>query len=113
MEYKADLTNAHEWRPLPLNNMYWISHDGRIWSCRTNRLLKGTITQWGTQHVTLYHQKRAYSSTVHRLVMNVWGPKPQGEEDNIRHLDGNLLNNNVTNLAWYSKKAHTGKAWDD
>ena len=40
---------------------------------------------------------------VHKLVAEVWLPKPIEGQTFVTHLDGNLKNNHVSNLKWLTK----------
>jgi hypothetical protein len=53
--------------------------------------------------------KRKYFA-IHRLVAMMFIPNPNNYEQ-IDHLDGNKLNNNVENLEWVTPKENTNRAW--
>ena len=82
---------------------YQVSSDGRVWSTRTWR---GQTGRWlkpktgtGYQQVNLYREGRQHDVYVHHLVAEAFlGPRPGGME--IRHLNGNQLDNRADNLAW-------------
>lgn len=79
-----------------------VGDDGSIWSC-----CRSPSGQW--RRLSGTKNKRGYLETwvangggrrlVHHLVLEAFvGPKPDGAE--CRHLDGDPLNNALTNLAW-------------
>jgi hypothetical protein len=117
-----------EWRPVVgWEELYEVSDLGRIrrlpYTDSAGRaggirrykgwLLNGEITHKGYRRIGLQRggekQKRYYA---HILVLTAFrGPRPPGKQ--CRHLDGNHLNNSLSNLKWGSaleqvadKKAH-------
>jgi hypothetical protein len=66
-------------------------HGGRIFRPRTDR--------YGYLQVRLSRDGKGVPRTVHQLVCEAWhGPKPDGLQ--VRHLDGDQLNNTPGNLKW-------------
>lgn len=81
---------------------YDISSDGKLWSHYSDRYLKGSIS---LNHHDKYEKymlsqdgKRRFITT-HRLVAYAYLPKPY-KKDYVNHIDGNIHNNNVSNLEW-------------
>lgn len=103
---------TEQWRDIPgYEGRYQASNLGRIRSldrrvpCAhgATRLMRGRVLKpAGSKYnrhlmVVLGHGKNG--SPVHQLVAHAFlGPRPEGQE--VRHLDGNPLNNNVDNLAY-------------
>ena len=85
---------------------YSISDDGRIRNDETGRELKGTFKSCEYHKVSLMIEGKAKSYMVHRLVAEVFLPNP----DNlpvVHHIDGNKLNNNVSNLQWVTEQENS------
>lgn len=117
------------WKDIPgYEGKYQASNLGRIRSLnrRVNighgatRLLQGRVLKPAGQktdpHLSVVLGHRAAGSTVHSLVARTFhGPCPPGQE--VRHLDGNPLNNRADNLAYGSRTENildvyrVGKAW--
>lgn len=112
------MTSSDEiWRDIPgYEGRYQASTLGRIRSldryvrCSTGgvgiRLHKGRILRPAGQssdpHLRVVLGKKAPSSLVHVLVATTFlGPRPAGCD--VRHLDGDPLNNRVDNLAYGSR----------
>jgi hypothetical protein len=84
---------------------YEISHAGVVRRLTSKKRARaGAVKeQWqstsGRMNVGLYRDGRGHKFQVHRLVLEAFvGPCPEGME--CRHLDGNHLNNDLTNLEW-------------
>jgi hypothetical protein len=108
-----------DWRPIPGLPDYEASTLGRIRSQRTGRwqIMFGTITGSGYRYVCIRQGGAKKNRTVHSLVAEAFhGPRPDGLE--VRHLDGNHLNNAPTNLTYgtpsqnrYDSVAHGTHRW--
>ncbi|MBN8472358.1 HNH endonuclease [Corallococcus exiguus] len=93
------------------NDDYCAGSDGRVYSRtryagfgRKERVdwypLVGHRNRKGYQTVSLCHENRKVTRTVHRLVCSAfYGPAPFPEAQ-VRHLDGDPTNNVPSNLAW-------------
>ena len=95
--------------------LYQVSNLGNIKSlhCNKERIMKPTIRSNNYQYYfvgLLKNGKRKYFA-VHRLVAMAFIPNPNNYEQ-VDHLDGNKLNNNVDNLEWVSPKENTNRAWE-
>ncbi len=78
---------------------YSITKDGRVWSCRFKRWLKGNKNSNGYLHVCLRCNNKSYTRKIHRLVLETYiGPCPENMQ--CRHLNGNRLDNRLENLCW-------------
>ena len=88
-----------------LSGGYVVSDDGRVFSTRTGAPieLSRRVDSAGYYHtVNIRRAGRAANIKVHRLVAAAFlGPSPFPKA-HVRHLDGDPLNNHVSNLAWGS-----------
>ena len=97
---------AERWLPIPgYEGRYDVSDLGHVRSWLPNngtptpRALTTELNNHGYLRAVLYKDRRKIGKRVHQLVMLAFvGPRPDGLE--TRHLDGNRLNNALTNLAY-------------
>lgn len=99
----------NEWTDIPgYEGLYQITPDGRIRNY-AGKVLKLSVPRNSREYpaINLCKDcvKRRYS--VHRLVALTFIGPPPFEGAQIRHLDGNHVNNSVSNLAWGSAKENT------
>lgn len=96
-----------EWRPIPgYEGLYEVSSAGQIkrtgsgHGATPGRILRQRVHANGYLHVGLRDAQRCRRVvTVHSLVLSAFeSPRPSGMEG--RHLDGNRLNNDASNLRW-------------
>jgi hypothetical protein len=104
-------TPTEQWLPLPgWEGRYEASSEGQVRSVSRispqgrrvgGKILSQTLRGFGYQHVSLHNNATGERSfmTVHKAVMLAFvGPRPEGQE--IRHIDGNPLNNKLSNLTF-------------
>lgn len=96
------------WRVVPdSNNRYYVSNYGRTKSFAINKkdgkILKNSEIK-GFKLVQLNTDKVKRKVYVHKLVAEIWIPKPSDKHIYVTHLDGVLKNNHVSNLAWHTKE---------
>lgn len=96
-------------------DLYMVSNTGLIKSLHwgKEKLLKQVIRNNNYPYYfvgLLKNGKRKYFAT-HRLVAMMFIPNPNNYEQ-VDHLDGNKLNNNVENLEWVTPKENTNRAWE-
>jgi len=91
---------------------YSVTEDGRVWSHKRNRFLVGGDKK-GYRGVLLSKpgEKRVYK-TVHRIVAEAYLPNPENRPQ-INHIDGDKLNNAVSNLEWITAKENLLHAVDN
>lgn len=92
--------SAEEWRSVVGWPDYSVSNLGRVASHKGSepRVITGGLVD-GYRRVKLYGESGARFIAVHALVAGAFiGPRPDGQQ--VRHLDGDRLNNVASNLAY-------------
>lgn len=90
-----------EWRPVAGFPDYEVSSLGRVASVKRGerQILRGGKTDTGYRNVLLYRDGVRVGRRIHQLVAHAFlGPRPEGLQ--IRHLDGDQLNNEARNLLY-------------
>ncbi|MCF6171747.1 MAG: NUMOD4 motif-containing HNH endonuclease [Bacteroidales bacterium] len=98
-----------EWRFVPASGKrYQVSNYGRVKSFVNNKkdgqVLKCALIN-GFKLVQLNTEKFKRKVYVHKLVAEIWLPKPSDKHTFVTHLDGNLKNNQVANLEWHTRES--------
>lgn len=75
-----------------------IYKDGRVAHFSSN-LLKPSVSKKGYLRVYLSKNSKKYTKSVHRFVAEAFIENPLNKRT-VNHIDGNKLNNNVSNLEW-------------
>lgn len=80
---------------------YHVYEDGRVYSTKSNRFLKGEITKYGYQIYALSILGQQKVFRINRLVAYLYLEIPENDEELVvNHKDGNKLNNHYSNLEW-------------
>ena len=86
------------WEPIE-GFHYSASTDGRVRNDETDTIKAQTIRKDGYYKVDLYDNGQRSSKRISRLVAEAFIPNPDNKPQ-VNHIDGNKLNNDVSNLEW-------------
>lgn len=87
------------WKTIKGFENYKVSNTGKVYSLAKNKVMKPWIVNSGYYVLTLVDSGVSKNMSVHRLVAKAFIPNPLNKEQ-VNHIDGNKLNNNVDNLEW-------------
>ena len=88
---------------------YSVTKGGKVWSYSRNKWLRPSKHRGGYLQVILWRNGKGFCRKIHTLVLEAYiGHRPKNKE--CRHLDGNELNNNLSNLRWGTHKENTKDA---
>lgn len=89
-----------KWITIREHPNYEVSNRGNVRNKRNGYILKPQLNRKDGYHRVSLNGKRYY---VHRLVADAFFDGEHQEMD-VNHIDGNKLNNDLTNLEWYTRK---------
>ncbi len=93
-------TNTLVWKDVVgYEGLYKVSNTGVVRSMKRHVNLKPGLTKFNYHHVGLYKDGKTKTSRVHRIVGIAFIPNPENKPQ-INHIDGNKINNHVSNLEW-------------
>lgn len=91
---------------------YIIYDNGDLYNKITGKMLKGSIRLNGYKQYRLSKNGEKQNFYAHRLVAEAFIPNPENLPI-VNHIDGNKLNNNVTNLEWTSYSDNSKHAYEN
>lgn len=105
------------WKPInfipDLQDWYYVSNYGRVYSRFTDSLIKPTQRTDGYLIVLLRTKDNlAIAPVVHRLVMMAHKPISNPDDFHVNHIDGVKTNNVITNLEWVTRSENMLHAYN-
>jgi hypothetical protein len=91
---------------------YSISIDGAVTNTKTNTTKTAWLGKNGYLHVDLYHNGYNKKVAIHRLLAIHFIPNPDNKRT-VNHMDGNKLNNALSNLEWATDSQNVKHAYDN
>lgn len=93
--------------PIPEHPEYLIDEGGRVFSTKSNKYLKPYLSSSGYLRVGLYSEGKVKHYLISRLLARVYlNLESLDSEDEVDHIDTDILNNRIGNLQVLSKKNH-------
>lgn len=100
------MSSPETWRPVVgFEGDYEVSDHGNLRSLKYGKVRPLRTYLWGPGYLYCQLSKDGKSSpfSVHRLVALAFLGMPDGDRDEINHIDGDKLNNHVSNLEWCTR----------
>jgi len=97
------LSELEIWKTIEDFPGYEVSTLGRVRNKESRRLLKGALHHSGYWQYCLRKEGNTKTIFIHRLVAKAFIPNPHYKPQ-VNHIDGNKLNNKVSNLEWVTNQ---------
>lgn len=88
---------------------YDVTEDGVCINTETGHIKKPFISR-GYKKVKLWKNGKSKNMLIHRMVALKYIPNPDNKPQ-VNHIDGNKLNNNVSNLEWCTREENMQHAY--
>ena len=82
---------------------YKISNLGNVYGKKRKRNLKPSLNSHGYYHISLWKNGKEKKMSIHRLIGLHFIPNPENKPT-VDHIDQNPINNDLSNLRWYTQK---------
>jgi hypothetical protein len=92
-----------DWKPLPWDTKYLINKHGKVYSTKSQSLLRIQRNAYGYSYIGLKSKGSRKNFLIHRLLMQLFGPPMPDGKTHINHKDGNKTNNDLANLEWCNR----------
>jgi hypothetical protein len=88
-----------------------ITSDGIVTNTKTKHIKSQWVGTNGYLHVDIQENGKATKHALHRLLALQFIPNPENKRT-VNHIDGNKLNNSLSNLEWATASENSQHAYD-
>lgn len=92
---------------------YKINKNGEIFNIKRNKIVKPYVDQLGYYQITLKVNKKSKHFRVHRLMAEAFLYNNDNLDLFVNHIDGNKLNNKLSNLELCTNQQNVKHAYDN
>lgn len=78
---------------------YSINESGLVKN-KQGKIMKTRKDKYGYERLNLQKEGKKVTEKIHRLVMTTFNPVENANNMTVDHIDGNISNNNISNLRW-------------
>ena len=96
-----------EWKLIPGYEYHEISDQGRVMNTNTGKIRKLTVKE-GKNRLTITETGCKGAVTIDNVVLGVFS-RPKNVNEHAQHINGNRLDNRLTNLRWVTGQCGSGK----
>lgn len=93
-----------------INTGYIIDTSGNIFSLKSDRIIHPWKNNGGYLYFSIFVDGKNQNIAVHRAVAEMFIPNPENKPQ-VNHIDGNKMNNNVSNLQWVTQSENNYHAY--
>lgn len=98
--------------PYEISNLGSVRRDSKSkYNQKSKSCVQPYINNKGYLCVNLYKNSKVHKFQVHRLIAIYFIPNPSNLPC-VNHIDGNKLNNSISNLEWCTHQQNMQHAWD-
>ena len=92
---------------------YKINKNGEIFNIKRNKIVKPYVDQLGYYQITLKVNKKSKHFRVHKLMAEAFLYNNDNLDLFVNHIDGNKLNNKLSNLELCTNQQNVKNAYDN
>ena len=86
-----------QWKAIDTDSEYEVSDTGLI---RKVHMMKLYTDRDGYKKLSITEKGKSRTVSIHRLILHAFDPRPNEDELEVHHIDGNPANNELNNLMW-------------
>lgn len=86
-------------KPVNRYEGYSINESGLVKN-KQGKIMKTRKDKYGYERLNLQKEGKKVTEKIHRLVMTTFNPVENANNMTVDHIDGNISNNNISNLRW-------------